>query len=78
MRQFLVEQSQPFGLVSNTPMHPGNPSETGFSAKSTGMPDVVLNHGFNHAPSFANPGANGQAIANRNQGNPFAFVGKNF
>ena len=76
MRKFLVEDVQPFGQVSEMRTGLGMPCETGFMAKPLGPTEVRMNGGVTHAPSFADPGANGQAIANRGQDNPFMFTGR--
>ena len=76
MRGYLVDQNQPFGMVKETPMHPGTPCEYGYSAKGLGDKAVILNHGSDHAPTLAShaPGAMAQAMAHHTD--PYFWTGK--
>lgn len=77
MKQRLVDERQPFGMVYETTAHPtdGNPVGT---RNTPHEGQQVMNNGLTQHPSDAakNPYANAQASRNGNQ--PFAFVGENF
>lgn len=76
MRDFLVEQSQPFGQVNQVRTMPGTPCDYGFSGKSLGDTTVRNNNGGNHAPSLSNPNPNAEAKAHAHIDNPFFWTGK--
>ena len=75
MRDFLVEQGQPFGQVSEVKVMPGAPCDYGYSAKGLGDVTVRENHGVTHAPSFSDPNPGALKQAHRDQYNPFGPTG---
>jgi hypothetical protein len=75
-RRYLVEESQPFGVVHEMRIMPGTPCDYGYEKKSTGPETVRFDNGYDHAPSLANQAPNAMAYANRNLDNCFAWTGK--
>ena len=77
MRANLVDESQPFGEVFRTDMHPGSgrvmPHKNVLGATSE-----RFNEGANQTQSFANKAPGAHEAACKNANNPFAFVGKSF
>ena len=54
-RAHLVEQSQPFGVISEMRTVASNPIYVG-QGNSTGALNEIANHGADHGPSFADQG----------------------
>ena len=74
----LLRDKQPFGVVYNTPMHPtmGNPA--GMTSKPLGAEMIWASEGVDQTMSFANKAPGAKEFGNRNQNNPFEYVGHSF
>ena len=78
MREILLDQAQPYGVVHEVHTFAGSPCDYGFMSKPLGPESVRLNHGADHAPSFKDKAPNAHAYACRNSDQPFAPVGLDF
>lgn len=78
MREFLIDQAAPYGIVANTPVFSSNPCDYGYSSKPLGPNTVRNNNGMTQVGSLANRAPNAPGYAHRDQGNPFAPIGMKF
>lgn len=78
MRKNLVNEQQPFGQRSDTPMHQATIGNKAPVTNRPGSTTAIGNNGATRVESFAdkNPNAYNQACAGRD--NPFGPIGKNF
>ncbi len=76
MRKFILDETQPFGVVRQTNSMGGMGRPAEHINRPLGNVTMIPNNGADHGPSFAdkNPGAHAQACAHYD--NPFYWSGR--
>lgn len=76
MRDFLLDDRQPFGVVEEYKVMPGAPCDYGYSSKPLGANTVRTNNGATEVKSLSDRAPDALSYAHRNLGDPFAWTGR--